>query len=84
MLVLYFFSLFECMRLTASSKTRKEVCAYEKVCTYEKGVLNNLSLWYLYKLTKVIASINVLELCKQGNKIKSSFLHGVQRLGDYF
>ena len=52
MLVLYFLassSLFECMRLTASGITRKEVCAYEKVCAYKKGVLNNPSLRYLFR-----------------------------------
>ena len=26
--------------LTASSKIRKEVCTYEKVCAYKKGMLN--------------------------------------------
>ena len=36
------------MRLTASSKDRKEACAYEKVCAYKKGVLNNLSLQYMH------------------------------------
>ena len=35
------------MRLTASIKYRKKVCAYEKMCAYKKGVLNNPSLWYV-------------------------------------
>ena len=39
--------LFEHMRLTTRSKTRKEICAYEKVCTYRKGALNNPSLQYV-------------------------------------
>ena len=32
------------MHLTASSKTREEVCAYDKLCAYKKGALNNPSL----------------------------------------
>ena len=35
------------MRLTASSKTREEVCTYDKMCTYTKGALNNPSLRYI-------------------------------------
>ena len=34
------------MRLTVSSKTRNEVCAYDKVYAYTKGALNNPSLRY--------------------------------------
>ena len=30
-----------CMRLTASIKPGKYVCAYEKMCTYKKGAPNN-------------------------------------------
>ena len=32
------------MHLTASSKTREEVCTYDKLCAYNKGALNNPSL----------------------------------------
>ena len=32
---------------TASIKAGKYVCAYEKMCTYKKGALNNPSLRYL-------------------------------------
>ena len=35
------------MRLTASIKPGKYVCAYEKVCAYKKGASNNPSLRYL-------------------------------------
>ena len=35
------------MRLTASIKPGKYVCAYEKVCTYKKGAPNNPSLRYV-------------------------------------
>ena len=38
--------LYERMRLTASIKHRKKVCAYEKMCAYKKGALNNPSLRY--------------------------------------
>ena len=38
--------LFEGMRLIASSKTRKEICAYEKVCAYKEGALDNPSRRY--------------------------------------
>ena len=34
-----------------NSKTRKEVCAYEKVCVYKKGTLNNPSLRYVHVCT---------------------------------
>ena len=34
------------MSLIASSNTKKEVHAYEKVCAYRKGALNNPSLRY--------------------------------------
>ena len=34
------------MRLTASIKPGKYVCAYEKVCAYKKGAPNNPSLRY--------------------------------------
>ena len=44
------------MRLTASSKNRKEACAYEKVCAYKKGALNNPSLQYMH-FSSVSASI---------------------------
>ena len=36
------------MHLTTSIKHRKKVCAYEKICAYKKGSLNNPSLWYAY------------------------------------
>ena len=36
------------MRLTASIKPGKYVCAYEKVCAYKKGAPNNQSLRYSY------------------------------------
>ena len=36
--------LHKCVCLTASNKTRKGVCAYDKVCTYKKDALNNPSL----------------------------------------
>ena len=39
------------MCLTASSKTRKEVCAYGKVCAYKKGAHSNPSLRYLKQTT---------------------------------
>ena len=35
------------MRLFARDKARKETCAYEKMCAYSKGALNNPSLLYL-------------------------------------
>ena len=40
---------YVCMRMhfTASSKTRSEVCAYEKMCAYMEGGLNNQSLQYV-------------------------------------
>ena len=41
------------MHLTANSKTRKEVCAYEKVCAYKKGTLNNPSLRSPWKILHV-------------------------------
>ena len=34
------------LQLTANSKTGKEVVAYEKMCTYKKGMLNNPNLRY--------------------------------------
>ena len=34
------------MPLTASTKPRRNVCAYEKMCAYKKGELNNPSLQY--------------------------------------
>ena len=34
------------MHLIASSKIKKEVCAYKKVCAFKKGALNNPSLRY--------------------------------------
>ena len=40
------------MRLTASIKPGKYVCAYEKVCAYKKGAPNNPSLRYTYMVTR--------------------------------
>ena len=46
------------MRLTASIKSRKEVCAYKKVCAYRKGALNNPSLRYLGITEKLVHKIS--------------------------
>ena len=51
------------MRLTASIKPGKYVCAYEKVCAYKKGAPNNPSLRYLQKtdiLSDMRLSINFI------------------------
>ena len=44
------------MRLTASIKPWKYVCAYEKVCAYKKGAPNNPSLRYVVKICAFLAS----------------------------
>ena len=40
------------MHLTASTKHRKKVCTYEKMCTHKKGALNNPSLRYVTRFAK--------------------------------
>ena len=45
--------LFECMHLTPSGKTKKEVYTYEKVCAYKKGALKNPSLSYTYSFLEI-------------------------------
>jgi hypothetical protein len=47
------------MRLTASNKTRKEVCAYEKMCAYKEGALNNPSLRYIHMHTHAHTRIHI-------------------------
>ena len=37
-------TLLLCMHIFARDKARNEKCAYEKMCAYSKGVLNNPSL----------------------------------------
>ena len=54
--------MYERMRLTASIKHRKQVCAYEKMCAYmyTKGALNNLSLRYVTCFLLTLHSSKIL------------------------
>ena len=52
------------MRLTASIKPGKYVCAYEKVCAYKKGALNNPSLRYwLITVVLCVSCVRLFVLC---------------------
>ena len=53
------------MRLTASIKPGKYVCAYEKVCAYKKGALNNQSLRYLVKVVTLTVSTHVANIANE-------------------
>ena len=65
-LVRYFLassSLFECMHLTASSKTRKEVCAYEKCALIRKVRLTTRVSFKVIILTqKSLNGLNYIQL----------------------
>ena len=54
------------MQLTASIKHRKKVCAYEKMCAYKKGALNNPSLlsssnFPLYYIPHYVINVGYLQ-----------------------
>ena len=57
------------IRLTASIKAGKYVCAYEKVCAYKKGALNNPSLRY-FDCTSSIGKGHLVQ-CARGCSVEA-------------